>query len=52
LFQAEKDGTKFTYITEFDFKGSLPRYVVQKAAQASFIDNVQRLRKLLEKTQK
>ena len=33
-FQPEKDGkvTKFYYITEFDFKGSLPRYMVQKAA--------------------
>jgi len=51
LFQAEKEGrvTKFIYVTEFDFKGSLPKYVVQKAAQASFIDNIQRLRKLLEK---
>ena len=51
LFQPEKEGrvTKFFYVTEFDFRGSLPRYVVQKAAQASFIDNIQRLRKLLDK---
>jgi hypothetical protein len=42
-------GTKFTYITEFDFKGSLPRYMLQKAASTGFIDALGKLRKLLQK---
>ena len=38
-----------TYITEFDFKGSIPKYIIQKAAQASWTDSVNKLRKLMDK---
>ncbi|CDW84076.1 serine threonine protein kinase [Stylonychia lemnae] len=40
---------KMTYITEFDFRGSIPRYIIQKAGQASYIDSMGKLRKLLDK---
>ena len=63
LFEPLSEGKqcRMTYITEvkisifllyflqFDFKGSLPRYMVQKAAQASFIDSLQKFKKLLDK---
>lgn len=42
-------GTKLIYITEFDFKGSLPRYMLTKAASGGFIDALGKLRKILQK---
>jgi len=42
-------GTKLIYITEFDFKGSIPRYVLNKAAPQTFVDGLLKLKKMIAK---
>jgi hypothetical protein len=51
LLEPENDGktTKLIFVTEFDFKGSIPKYIVHKASTATFIDSQTRLKKLLVK---
>lgn len=39
--------TKFTYILEFDFKGSLPLGILRKFAPTPYTENLRNLKKLM-----